>query len=193
MRGIHRWPANSPHKGPVTRKIFPFDDIIIWWSTSALAHVRDRHLNGKYGVQVLTRYPRRTNSTSTRYILVYFLNKDKCGVWQHTDIPLRSTLWWIITMMKNQHWKRMEKLIEVYSLSFRVCSGDPCGIWRGTSHKCGCQLCHKPETINGEGWPHHQEPLDGWYVQCGIWWLNPAVLHREARLYELIDPSQVMF
>ena len=24
MRGIHRWPANSPHKGPVTRKMFPF-------------------------------------------------------------------------------------------------------------------------------------------------------------------------
>ena len=26
--GIHRWPLNSPHKGPVTRKIFPFDDSI---------------------------------------------------------------------------------------------------------------------------------------------------------------------
>ena len=26
---IHRWPANSPHKGPVTRKIFPFDDVIM--------------------------------------------------------------------------------------------------------------------------------------------------------------------
>ena len=29
VRGIHRWPVNSPHKGPVTRKIFPFDDVII--------------------------------------------------------------------------------------------------------------------------------------------------------------------
>ena len=27
--GIHRWPMNSPHKGPVTRKKFPFDDVII--------------------------------------------------------------------------------------------------------------------------------------------------------------------
>ena len=27
MRGIHRWLVNSPHKGPVTRKIFPFDVI----------------------------------------------------------------------------------------------------------------------------------------------------------------------
>ena len=30
VRGIHRWPVNSPHKGPVMRKMFPFDDIIMW-------------------------------------------------------------------------------------------------------------------------------------------------------------------
>ena len=29
VRGIHRWPVNSPHRGPVTRKMFPFDDVII--------------------------------------------------------------------------------------------------------------------------------------------------------------------
>ena len=27
--GIHRWPVISPHKWPVTRKMFPFDDIIM--------------------------------------------------------------------------------------------------------------------------------------------------------------------
>ena len=27
--GIHRWPVNSPHKGPVTQKMFPFDDVIM--------------------------------------------------------------------------------------------------------------------------------------------------------------------
>ena len=30
VRGIHRWPMNSPHKWPVTRKIFPFDDVIMY-------------------------------------------------------------------------------------------------------------------------------------------------------------------
>ena len=25
----HRWPVNSPHKGQVTRKMFPFDDVIL--------------------------------------------------------------------------------------------------------------------------------------------------------------------
>ena len=27
--GIHRWPMNSPHKWPVTRQMFPFDDVIM--------------------------------------------------------------------------------------------------------------------------------------------------------------------
>ena len=40
VRGIHRWPLNSPHTRPVTRKMLPFDDVIMsceenspysWW------------------------------------------------------------------------------------------------------------------------------------------------------------------
>ena len=29
VRGIHRGPVNSPHKCPVTRKMFPVDDVIM--------------------------------------------------------------------------------------------------------------------------------------------------------------------
>ena len=29
VRGIRRWLVNSPHKGPVTRNVFPFDDVIM--------------------------------------------------------------------------------------------------------------------------------------------------------------------
>ena len=29
VRGIHRGPVNSPHKWPVTREMFPFDDVIM--------------------------------------------------------------------------------------------------------------------------------------------------------------------
>ena len=29
VRGVHRWPVNSPHKWPVTRKRFPFGDVIM--------------------------------------------------------------------------------------------------------------------------------------------------------------------
>ena len=44
VRGIHRSPVNSPHKWPVTRKTFPFDDVImglrspcITWTTGTLS------------------------------------------------------------------------------------------------------------------------------------------------------------
>ena len=30
-RGIHRWAVDSPHKRPVTWKMFPFHDVIIFW------------------------------------------------------------------------------------------------------------------------------------------------------------------
>ena len=35
VRGTHRGPVNSPHKGPVTRKMFPFDDVIMVTWTNA--------------------------------------------------------------------------------------------------------------------------------------------------------------
>ena len=34
VRGIRRWPVNSPHKGPVTRKMFPFEDVIMYFQPS---------------------------------------------------------------------------------------------------------------------------------------------------------------
>ena len=37
VRGIHRWPVNFPHKVPVTRKMFPFDDIILETPSALLA------------------------------------------------------------------------------------------------------------------------------------------------------------
>ena len=29
VRGVHRWPVNALHKGPATRKMFPFDNVIM--------------------------------------------------------------------------------------------------------------------------------------------------------------------
>ena len=36
VRGIHRGPVNSPHRGPVTRKMVPFDDVIMLWFIDGL-------------------------------------------------------------------------------------------------------------------------------------------------------------
>ena len=37
--GVHRGPVNSPHKWPVTRKMFPFDDVIMPWSKFCSTHL----------------------------------------------------------------------------------------------------------------------------------------------------------
>ena len=32
LRGVHRWLQASPHKGPVTRKMFSFDGVTMYWN-----------------------------------------------------------------------------------------------------------------------------------------------------------------
>ena len=39
VRGIHRWPVNSPHKGPVTRKMFPTDGVIMFLISVVILHI----------------------------------------------------------------------------------------------------------------------------------------------------------
>ena len=56
--GIHRGPVNSPHKWPVTRKMFPFDDVImshICWSKCAL-HSFERKCRHELPDPVLSRH-----------------------------------------------------------------------------------------------------------------------------------------
>ena len=36
VRGIRRWPVDSPHIGPLTRKMFSFDDVIMMRSEAQL-------------------------------------------------------------------------------------------------------------------------------------------------------------
>ena len=43
VRGIHRWPVNSPHKRPVTRKTLPFDDVIMCCQNKLIRHVNHLH------------------------------------------------------------------------------------------------------------------------------------------------------
>ena len=50
VKGIHRWPMNSQHKGPVKRKMFPCDDVIM------ISDFRDQvHTNFTCGKVVVQR------------------------------------------------------------------------------------------------------------------------------------------
>ena len=63
VRGIHRRPVNSPHKGPVTRKMFPFDDVImpvhtkLSWPSNAVW----RHASGSALAQIVVCCPNYLN------------------------------------------------------------------------------------------------------------------------------------
>ena len=46
VRGIHGGPVNSPHKWPVTRKMFPFDDVIMY----CFWHIRTDNIVGASGI-----------------------------------------------------------------------------------------------------------------------------------------------
>ena len=37
VKGIYRIPMNSPHEGPVTRKMFPFDDVIMTFAFTGVS------------------------------------------------------------------------------------------------------------------------------------------------------------
>ena len=62
--GIHRGPVNSPHKWPVTRKMFPFDDVIMTLDYRGRWEVfQSRHRNvADVPVSLLPNYQHHFNS-----------------------------------------------------------------------------------------------------------------------------------
>ena len=52
VRGNHRWPVDSPNKGPVTRKVFPFDDVIMGYSP----HNKCNTAQTRYWIRVDSQY-----------------------------------------------------------------------------------------------------------------------------------------
>ena len=62
---IHRRPVNSPHKWPVTRKMFPFDDVIVYlysvsWSSATKFWIEadaNYHWVRSVWLQSILRYP----------------------------------------------------------------------------------------------------------------------------------------
>ena len=59
VQGIHRGPVNSPHKWPVTRKMFPFDDVIMYamYFSSHIPHAWTVSKNFNRYVIIITDIP----------------------------------------------------------------------------------------------------------------------------------------
>ena len=50
VRGIHRGPVNSPHKWPVTRKMFPFDDVIMYRASATTNCITSQELYTRFAL-----------------------------------------------------------------------------------------------------------------------------------------------
>ena len=52
VRGIRQWPMDSTHKGPVSRKMFPLDDVIMFSSDCGIDAVIDIPFYVKYNYSI---------------------------------------------------------------------------------------------------------------------------------------------
>ena len=116
VRGIHRSPVNSSHKGPVTRKMFPFDDVMLWYDVPVFArfwislYSHDRSIRWvgakRRNSSALTMKlrPSCTKPSNWPLTLVYFLwsthwirkSKDYVyGIWLYKVLGLWEGYYWV--------------------------------------------------------------------------------------------------
>ena len=111
VRGIHRWPMNSPHKGPVTPKMFAFDDVIML--NLVITHILQHHTWGReWGMFYETVFWFTCN--------LYFV---PCCSWGY-----RAILDCIITRL--DRYDTIHASMQQFALISTLCVrwGDPCGI-----------------------------------------------------------------
>ena len=66
--GSHRGPVNSPHKWPVTQKMFPFDDVIMWCAFFSCDHIMRSYWFHSIDLSYLFIHIHHGNFTGTRTI-----------------------------------------------------------------------------------------------------------------------------
>ena len=99
VRGIHRWPVNSLHKWPVTRKLFPFYDVIIRYICD-LAWIICTSSRCAY--YYLTEKNTESERPSISQPCHHQRGEPMTSLWQHSTHPvmMRLSLW---NCSKNVH------------------------------------------------------------------------------------------
>ena len=112
VRGIHRWPVNSPHKWPVTRKMFPFDDVML--------HVHHCHTSQQIVQFEIDKFAYHVRSVdfSTCLILKGFVTKCILStVVTIRHIPCVMTLWCVLNIIVKDDYTHLKKLKPVAPLA----------------------------------------------------------------------------
>ena len=103
--GNHRGPVNSPHKWPVTRKMFPFDDVIMTFT------LESRWPYNFYAISFWTHWPPRvTHKTTVKEATLGSDNRsspNRCQdiMWTNAGSDVNQC-WCIVnnTLRNKLHW-----------------------------------------------------------------------------------------
>ena len=91
--GIHRWPVYSPHKWPVTRKMFPFDDVIM----ACRENLKKSDLNPVTGEFPAQRrvgrcfkvfFGLRLNKRLSKQSWGWWVETPSLSLWRHRDVMI---------------------------------------------------------------------------------------------------------
>ena len=123
--GIHRWPVNSRHKRPVTRKMFPFDDVII------------QFLKFSNAVNIVHKY------------YIYLKNNlvDKIYIYKLLSITI---IHWIL---KTLQWRNMSIMVS-QSIATIVCTSNKL-VNSNNNNNNNNNKKITPPTANSIKAPHH--------------------------------------
>ena len=93
VRGIHRGPVNSPHKRPVTRKMFPFDDVIMvsskcWY---AVEYARGP-LTQAYDATIQI-FRKLYAKIKVKMYILWWIGSEFCVTFQRCSLKFRTKFW----------------------------------------------------------------------------------------------------
>ena len=94
VRGIHLWSVNSPYKGPMARKMFPFDDVNIIMNISSEITIcsppRNRcSTQASFTLNKVTIYT--TPFVALAHLNIYLIKREQVVQWPRVT---GSICWW---------------------------------------------------------------------------------------------------
>ena len=110
VRGIHRGPVKSPHKRPVKRKMFPFDDVIMsyWYHKMPLPQILQSPYKDCGLWLVLNNFVISWTLWGPPPVLMSMLLSCKSANFGWNKIESRNTYFkdfFTIFLVSAQHWK----------------------------------------------------------------------------------------